>query len=308
MKSSLTIFTLLVSFQISGQDVTFFKTIARKKLHYIEFSNDIVKVYKMGSYSDKAGSGSAIILTDTLIIAKENQFNGKLYTLIKNETHYTLLSEKGKTYEIELEDDINKVNTDLNNAYCLKSYFDLSDKLNNEFPLYHYTFRNGYYAWKNTPDKSISHKRFIEHSDKEIAIIYDSISRRQTALTKTTNFISANLTQSNYSILKDSISTLPIDYRSRSGYFDKSVYQMTKSNPEYFYKLLQDFPASKTFIYLAVGHDRELTKQLKQVQGYDDLKKAFFKNYNYGRTMPYRSIGTYAIIAGLFAWLINTQR
>jgi hypothetical protein len=43
------------------------------------------------------------------------------------------------------------------------------------------------------------------------------------------------------------------------------------------------------------------------VQGYDDLKKEFFKDYKYGKTMPYRIFGTYAIFAGLLTWLIIAQ-
>lgn len=307
MKLSITILTILVSFQIFGQNIAFFKTTRKKNLHYLEFTNYNVKVYKMGSYFDIASSGSAIILTDTLVFTKENEYIGKLYTLFKNETYYTLISDNGKKYNTVPENDLNKVNTELNNAYCLKSYFDLSDKLNKEFPLYHYTFRNGYYVWEKQPNKTISHNKFIELTDKEIVIIYDSIYRKQTALTKTTNFITNNVGQANYSILKDSISILPIDYRPQSGYFDKSVYQMAKTNPEYFYKLLQDFPTSKKFIYFAVDQDKELIIQLKQVQGYDNLKKEFLKEYNFGKTMPYRIIGTYAIVAGLLTWLIIAQ-
>ncbi len=304
MKLSITILTLFASFQISGQNVTYLKTTGKKNLHYLEFNMDNVKVYKMGSYFDKAGSGSAIILIDTLILTKENEFKGKQYSLFKNETHFTLLTDNGKKYETERENDLNKVNSELNNAYCLKSYFDMSNKLNKEFPLYHYTFRYGYYAWEKQPNKTISHDKFIIQTNQEMVIIYDSISRKQTSLTKTTNFITTNVRQANYSILKDSMSTLPIDYRPQSGYFDKSVYQMVKANPEYFYKLLQDFPTCKEFIYFAVDQDKGLIKQLKQVQGYDDLKKEFFKEYKYGKTMNYRIIGTYAIIAGLLTWLI----
>jgi hypothetical protein len=307
MKLLMTILTLFVSFQISGQNVAFFKTTGKKNLHYLEFSKDNVKVYKMGSYLDVAGSGSAILLTDTLILIKENEFKGKQYSLFKNETLYTLLTDNGKKYEAVPENDLSKVNSELNNAYCLKSYFDLSDKLNNEFPLFHYTFRNGYYAWEKQPNKTISHTKYIEQTDKEIAIIYDSISKNQINFTITTNFITANAGPISYSILKDSISTLPIDYRPQSGYFDKSVYQMAKANPEYFYKLLQDFSTSKNFIYFAVDQDKELVKKLKQVQGYDDLKKEFLKDYKFGKTMPYRIIGTYAIIAGLLTWLIIAQ-
>jgi hypothetical protein len=82
---------------------------------------------------------------------------------------------------------------------------------------------------------------------------------------------------------------------------------MSKANQEYFFKLLQDFPTSKKFIYFAVDQDKELIKQLKQVQGYDDLKNEFFKENKSGKTMPYRVIGTYAIIGGLLTWLIIAQ-
>ncbi len=306
MKLSITILTLFISFQIFGQNSTFLKTTDRKNLHYIKLCNDNVLVYKMGRYFDKVGTGPAILKTDTLVFTKQNEFKGKFYTLLKNETVYKLISDNGKKYQTEPESEL-KINTELNNAYCLKSYFDLSDKLNKEFSLYHYTFRNGYYAWEKHPDKSINHEKFIAQTEKEMVIIYDSISKQQKAFTNTLNFITTNAGQANYSILKDSISTLPIDYRPRSGYFDKSVYQMAKVNPEDFYKLLQDFSTSKKFIYFAVDQDKELVKQLKQVQGYDDLKKEFLKDYKFGKTMPYRIIGTYAIIAGLLTWLIIAQ-
>lgn len=306
MKLYITILTLFISFQIFGQNNSYLKTTDRKNLHYIELCNDTVKVYKMGRYFDKAGTGPAIIKTDTLVFTKENEFKGKVYTLLRNEKVYTLISNNGKKYQTDPENEL-KVNTELNNAYCLKSYFDLSDKLNKEFPLYHYTFRNGYYAWEKQPNKSIGHDKFIIQTEKEMEIIYDSISKKQNDFTIATNFITANAGQASYSILKDSISTLPIDYRPHSGYFDKSVYQMTKANPEYFYKLLQDFSTSKKYIYFAVDQDKKLVKQLKQVKGYDDLKNEFLKDYKFGKTMPYRIIGTYAIVAGLLTWLIIAQ-
>lgn len=306
MRLSITILTLFISLQIFGQDSTFLKTTDKKNLHYVEICNNNVKVYKMGRYFDKAGTGPAILKTDTLVFIKQNEFKGKYYTLLKNEKIYSLISDNGKKYQTEPENRL-KINKELNNAYCLKSYFDLSDKLNKEFPLYHYTFRNGYYAWEKQPQKSINQTAFIQQTDKEIAIIYDSISEKQNDFTKTINFIIYNVKQANYKTLKDSISTLPIDWRPQNGYFDKSVFHMSKTNPEYFYKLLQDFPTSKKYIYIAVDHDKELVKQLKQVQGYDDLKKEFFKDYKYAKTMPYRIIGTYAIIAGLLTWLIIAQ-
>jgi hypothetical protein len=260
-----------------GQDVAFFKATGKKDLHYLEFSDGNVKVYKMGLHYDKAGSGAAIILTDTLFLFKGEEFKGKHYTLFKNGIHYTLVADNGKKYAAEPEDDLNKVNSELNNAYYLKSYFDLSDKLNREFPLNHYSFRNGYYAWQKHPGKTISHNKFMKQTDKETASIYDSIFIKQTALIRTTSFITDNVGHEEYSNLKDSISTLPNDYRPQSGYFDKSVYHMAKSNPEYFYRLLQDFPERKTLIYHAVQNDKELVEELRHIQGYDDLKRGVFQ-------------------------------
>jgi hypothetical protein len=226
---------------------------------------------------------------------------------LKTDSSYFLITDKNKKLETKLENNNDKVNTELNNAYCIKSYFELSHKLNTEYPLYHYTHRNAYSAWNDKTNKAINHNDFALQTDKEIKLVYDSISLKQHTFSKTTDFITSNIGQITYSTLRDSLKTLPIDWRPQVGYFDKVVYQMSKSNSEYFYNLLQDFPTSKTFIYYAVNNDKELVKQIKQVQGYDDLKKEFFKDYKFGRTMGYRIIGTYAVAAGLLTWLFIAQ-
>ncbi|MBK6836317.1 MAG: hypothetical protein IPG89_19470 [Bacteroidetes bacterium] len=303
MKLLILILSILTSLQISGQNSTFLKTNDKKNLHYLELGSDNVKVYKMGRFYDKAGVAPSIIQTDTLVFITESEFKGKFYTLLKNKAFYTLIANNGKQFQLEPESEL-KVNTELNNAYCLKSYIDLSHKLNSEFPLNRFTFRNGYIAWEKQANKSVNHNEFVQQIDKEIVVVFDSISKNQNAFTKTTNFILDNVGQGSYPVLKDSLSKLPIDYKPRSGYFDKAVYQMVNSNPENFYKLLQDFPSSKTFIYFAVDYDKELVKKLKEVQGYDLLKKEFFKDYRYRKSMPYRIFGTYAAAAGFIALLI----
>lgn len=306
----LQLFCTLISIFLSppgfGQHSTFLKTTGKKHLHYIVCHSEKVIVYKMGSYFDKAGSGPAILKTDTLTCTNTDECNGKFFTLLKRGPSYTLISDKGKKFKTEVEHD-SIVTTELNHAYCLKSYFDLSDQLNKEFTLYHYTFRNGYYAWEKHSNKSIRHDEFVVQINREISRIYDSISQMQTAFLNTTNFITAHAGQASYTILKDSISTLPLDHRPDNGYFDESVYQMAKANPEYFYKLLQDFPSHKVFLYFAVDHDKKLIKSLRQVEGYDDLKREFLKEYKTNRGMLYRTLGGYAVIIGLITWLIAAQ-
>ena len=106
MKYSIILLTLLVSFKIFGQDAIFYKTIKKQNVHYLEFSNDKVIVYKMGSYHHHAGSGPSIILTDTLLKKHENEFSGSIYTLLKTNTSYTLLTNENQKLETQQENNM----------------------------------------------------------------------------------------------------------------------------------------------------------------------------------------------------------
>lgn len=269
--------TFFILFNSFGQNKVFYKTAKKQNFHYVELNNSFAIVYKMGFYLDKAGTGSAILKVDTLIKNSEHDFKGNSYALIKQSDNIYLQTNNSKKIDLVSEPDLSKVNTKLNNAYCLKSYFDLSEKLNKEFPLYHYSFRNGYYAWNKLTQRSIGHNEFIVLTDNEIKIIYDSISNKQKQLTNAASFIKENAGKIEYSVLKDSLSKLPVEYCPQSCYFSKSVYQIAKADPNNFYRILEDFPANKTIIYFAVDEDKELVKRLKQVQGYDKLKKEFSK-------------------------------
>jgi len=275
----ITIFTatFFIFFNSLGQNKIYYKTAKKQNFHYVELNNEFAVVYKMGSYLDKAGTGSAISNIDTLIKTSEQEFKGSNYLLSNQLNHFYLQSANAKKTNLIIEPDLSKVNTELNNAYFLKSYFDLSDKLNKEFPLYHYSFRNGYYAWNKLSERNTNHDEFIKRTDKEIKIVYDSISNKQKQLTNTANFIKENASKIDYSILKDSLSKLPIEYCPQSCYFSKSVYHIAKANPNNFYRILEDFPSNKTIIYFAVDDDKEVIKQLKQVQGFDKLKKEYLK-------------------------------
>jgi hypothetical protein len=270
---TITFFILFTSF---GQNNTFYKTTKRQNFHYVELNNSFAIVYKMGSYLDKAGTGSAISKVDTLIKISEQDYKGNNYLLSKQSDNFYLQTSNSKKINLVIEPDFSKVNTELNNAYYLKSYFDLSDKLNKEFPLYHYTFRNGYYAWNKLTQRNISYDEFIRLTDKEIKIIYDSISNNQKQLTNTANFIKENASKINYDVLKDSLSKLPIEYCPQSCYFSKSVYQIVKVDPNNFYRILEDFPTNKIIIFFAVEDDKELVKRLKQIKNYKKIKREIY--------------------------------
>ena len=71
---------------------------------------------------------------------------------------------------------------------------------------------------------------------------------------------------------------------------------------------MEDFPSDKTIIYFAVDEDKELIKQLKQVQGFDKLKKEFSKEYKNNKTMGFKVISGYALLGILLTWLIVSQK
>ena len=94
---------------------------------------------------DKAGSGPVIQKIDTLDKSSSTQYFSNDHQLVVD----------GKNQQLRVSNKVlplASVNTslayfDLNKAYYLTMYFGLSDTLNKKYPLYHYSFRNGFYSW-----------------------------------------------------------------------------------------------------------------------------------------------------------------
>lgn len=202
---------------------------------------------------------------------------------------------------------MSKVNVDLNNAYYIKSYYDLSTRLDKEFPLFHFSFYSGYGAWDRLKEKGLDHESFMLLTNSDIRSVYDSIAKDETRHTNTTNFIKENAGSVGNSQLRDSLRTLPVTYCPNSCYFIRSVYAMAKADPVVFYQILEDNPSNKTIVHYAVSDDKELIKRLSAVDGYNSLRREFIKDRRYDRSIPYRVFGAYAVIAGLITWLIISQ-
>jgi hypothetical protein len=252
--------------QTYGQNISYYATVKKYELNYIEVNEDIVKIYEIGFVLDKAGSGPVINKTDTLIKITENEFKGSFYCFNSKDHKYLLQIKKNKKLPVKLLQEKDSVLTILNHAYYLKSYFLLSDSLNKKFPLQHYTFRNGFYAWNRLAHKNYSQIEFIKNTNNEIENIYDSIFNQQTKFTNTKNYIVKNAKELDYSKLRDSLKELPIEYKSSSWYFGEAVYHISKANPRNFYQILEDFPTDKTIIYFAVSDDKSLVKEIKRIK------------------------------------------
>jgi hypothetical protein len=304
MKILIHIILLLLTIKSFGQNVLYYKTVGKTNVHYIEISREKIIIYNLGWTVDKAESGPIINNIDTLIKKDSNTFLGATYTIRVDNNKYLLNSPKFKSQEIIIESNLEKVYTELNNAYCLSSYFKLSNNLNKEFPMYHYSFRNGFYAWNIVANKSISPKIYKLNIDKTINLLYDSISSKQRTFTNTTNYILNNASLKNYNTLRDSLKTLPIDCKPNCGYFDKAVYSLSKSNPENIFKIIEDFPSSTTLIYFAVSNDKKLTKQIKSINIVSDAKKKFMVEYKNFNKFGLKTIGTGALSLGVLIGII----
>jgi hypothetical protein len=88
----------------------------------------------------------------------------------------------------------------------------------------------------------------------------------------------------------------------------KVVNEVSKRRPEYFFRIAEDFPNNRNIIFTAVEDDKKVINALKLANGNEKIKKEFFKDYKFGKTMVYRVIGTYAVFTGLITWLIVAQR
>ena len=292
-----------------GQDSipgTIFQTSNKTQLYYVTLHTSGAYVYQMGYYFDKAGSGYSIKNTDTLTGQTNLLYEGKIVKLISENNKFYLLTgfTKGKKFLLQLVTNASNVVHNLNNAYYLDSYFKMSDSLNRTYPLHHHSFRNGYYSWEGLPNKEINHFEFRKFTTERLKELQDSIGYVEEKNTSLTNYIVENLKTLDYNTLKDSLVKLPAEYGH--SYYATAINEIAKTKPGYFFKLSEDCPQNKGIIFTSV-EDKQVIEGLKAVEGHEQVKKEFFKDKRFGKTMPYKIIGIYAVIGGLLTWLIVSQ-
>jgi hypothetical protein len=310
--------TIIFLFLLSGAAIyaqdrgagSFYQAKNWGRLYYADLNDATAYVYAMGGYLDKAGTGYSIRKTDTLTRQPDGSYNGGTTKIITENSKRWLVIEEKKARRLLLEPakDAALVNTNLNNAYYLDSYFKMSEVLNKAYPLQHHSFRNGFYTWKNLPNKEMEYMLFKAFANGRLKSIRDSIGNVHDGYSALMNDIIQNLKTSSYDTLKARLTKLPAEYRSSSWYYGTVVNEAARQQPAYFFRLAADFPANRSLIFMAVEDDKAVVKGLKAAEGQDEMKKAFFKDRRFGKTMPYKTVGIYAVAAGLITWLIVSQK
>ena len=306
--TTLLLLHLSIAFTQSNNKTTFFQTNSKAHLYYVELDNTEAIVYQMGSYFDKAGTGSSIRMIDTLYKQATGNYTGKSTSIITENNKTWLITQHKKTrkYELNKVADLAEAYTHLNNAYYLGRYFALSDELNKSYPLNHFTFRGGFNAWEALENKNIDPTEFRIYADARMHYIKDSFSVVHDRHVLLTNHLIQQLKTIDYAVLKDSLATLPANFRGTGWYFGSVVNEVSKQRPEFFFRLAADMPQHRSIIFSAAEENKRVVGNLKVVEGHASVKKEFFKDRRFGKTMPYKAAGIYALV-GLIVLLISTQ-
>jgi len=303
------LFPLLALAQDSSAGM-YFLTNSKAGSYYIDVKKSVAYVYEIGSYLDKAGTGYSIRSTDTLTRQTDNNYAGKTSQFINEENKYYLIRTARKTKKIAADQAKTNamMNHNLNNAYYLDNYFKMSEVLNNAYPLNHHSFRNGFSTWKTLPIQDAPYMQFRDFANSRLKEIKDSISNQQDKYVTLTSYIVQHLHNLDYSALKESLRMLPATYGNVSKYYGTVINEVAQKRPDYFFMLAEDFPNNQGLIFASVTDKKEVMEGFKAVAGHDTVKKAFFKDRRFGKTMLYKIIGTYAVIIGLLTLLIVSQK
>ena len=287
----------------------FYQAGSKSQFYYVNVRDVIAIVYEMRSYIDKAGTGSSIRQEDTLSKVTGGSYVGKSASITANEEQLFLVlrGKKTKTLKLEPIKSESVTNHQLNNAYFLDSYFSMCREITQSYPLSHLSFRGGFYEWKKLENKEMDHVQFRKFVDTSIGKIKDTISQIAERNIALTDFMTKNLKTLNYDVLKDSLTKFPADYGSRGAYYSKVINEVSKQKPEFFFRLAEDFPNDRALIFSSAGEDDETIKNFRAVEGHAEIKKVFFKERRFSKSLPYKIIGIYAVIAALVVLLISSQ-
>lgn len=302
------IMIILTNLFTFGQNETshFYKTTKSEQPHYVERANGLFKVYQMGILANSDGTGYTLIKTDTLTKVSEQNYVGKLYTLSNVNSDPVLETTNGKKLNLENAPDTNLIYSNLNNAYYLSLYFKLSDSLNAQYPWMDYSYKNGFAAWNNLKSKNHNHDKFKRETDRELQFVYDSISEQQIQLMQTMNLLIENASNPNYgySNIKNGLNDLIVENQVSTWHFEKAIYEISKHDPDYFYRIAEDFPDQRKIVFAAVGKDKELKNNLMRVEGHNEVKKEFSKSYRMSKSRPYLMIGGFGVLVGIIVVLL----
>ncbi|MBP7557246.1 MAG: hypothetical protein KA821_13310 [Chitinophagaceae bacterium] len=264
--------------EISG--IQYLKGKIKGRVYYARLQGNEARLFKMGRYLDKAGTGFSIVSTDTLHQQSDGVFANTKTQMRRDEDVYEVTIEGKKENQLELKPaDAEKVKADINNGYYLKNYFAMADELNAEFQMQHYSFRGGFWSWDSMND---AHKRqdvdsFRKNTDAYLQQLRDSVGRLHTTYENLTGTLLEKMPTLEYATLLEGLKQLPAEWAGTSHYFSTVIHEVSAKRPEFFFRLAQDLPASqRSLIFFSASKKKDVRDKLRAVDADAAIKKDFF--------------------------------
>lgn len=268
------------------------ETSKRANHYYVDLGEMDALVFEVRMFSHGPEIGYSIKRIDTLARHFDGSYIGGMTKIMRKKDAFILIRESGKKKKMSLVnvENSSSANTQLNNAYYLDRYLVMSKEINYIYPLWNASWSR-FGEWQKLNNKEINHKAFREFTDERITFMKDSIVEAQNRYTTLMNYLVQNAATMDYISLKDSLEKLPVDYSS--SYFQKVVREVAKKKPEFFFQLAEDSVFKRqSDIFDSIGsREKEVLAKLKLVEGHNKIKKAFFKDIKFRRSMPFVAVG-----------------
>jgi hypothetical protein len=278
MKQIFVIAYLLGNTLLSDAQTTLYQASDKFNRYYIELQPDQARIYKIARYLDKAGTGYLMQDEDTLTKQADGSYIGHRSAIRPGKDMGTMTFNPSRKSGYKLETpktaDVNYI---LNNAYYLDQYFDMSRELQTQYPSTGHSFRSGFAQWDAIPDKNMEHQKFRTLADRQIKAMKDSILQYEQRLSMISDQLLKNIKTIDYKTVKEGVAQLPSDYQLSSKYFRTVINELAKQQPGYFLQLADEFPGRRDQLFWAVDKVREVRDGVNAVNGYEKIKKAFYK-------------------------------
>ncbi|MFT3674318.1 MAG: hypothetical protein QM781_00325 [Chitinophagaceae bacterium] len=260
--------------------IQYLKGKIKGRVYYAQVQGNEVRLFKMGGYLDKAGTGFSIISIDTLQQQSNAVFANAKTQMRREGDVYEVTVQGKKENQLELKPaDAEKVKADINNGYYLKNYFAMADELNAEFQMQHYSFRGGFWSWRTMHDeyKRQDIDQFRKNTDAYLQQIKDSVGRLHTTYENLTGTLLEKMSTLEYNTLLDGVKQLPAEWAGTSLYFSTIIHEVSAKRPEFFFRLAQDLPVSqRSLIFYSASNKKEVKDKLREVEADPAIKRAFF--------------------------------
>jgi hypothetical protein len=279
---TLCLFNGLFAYSQSADENQLLSGRAKKYGIYVLTKHDTAFLFGLAGLIDKAGTGSMMIYSDTLVRQPGNTlaYKGAKSFLKKMDDKFSITlnefqSSKPVTSQLEKASKPAVGQLDINNGYWWKRYMQLDSQLATSFSMYNYTWRNGFSHWKQFSHKNLEFQQFAKLAEERLQEIKDSITMAERENTAIAINIVNNIATVDIATVKHALDKLTPSYEQR--YFHELVNQICLHRPELFFPLAEALPKKKYEMFDVAYFDKKHRKTLGALSTDSPAKTEFFK-------------------------------